>query len=82
MDHKSRSGGNRACNASRSAGMGGSGTAITINSHILMSLSRSATSKSSSEQEDSDQDKEDPANRVNQAFKNERDNICNLAVNF
>lgn len=61
--------------------MGGSGTAMTINSHILMSLSRSATSKSS-EHEDQSDEEVDPANRVNLAFRNECDNICNLAVNF
>ena len=56
IDMRSRSGGNR---ATQSNNLGCSGTAMTINSHILMSLSRSATSRS-----DLDID-------VNQKFKNE-----------
>ena len=58
--------------------MGHSGTAITINSHILMSLSRSVTSRSN----ESDQKHQESGNKVNYNFKIEKDNICNLAQNF
>jgi hypothetical protein len=64
--------------------MGASGTAMTINSHILMSLSRSATSRSEHEEQEmqSSQKRKLASNKVNLNFKNEQDNICNLAVNF
>lgn len=77
VDIRSRSGG-QGGHGSRS-GMGYSGTAMTINSHILMSLSRSATSRSNLSEQ---QSKERNDVNVNKKFNNDKDNIRNLAQNL
>lgn len=65
--------------------MGASGTAMTVTSHLLMSLSRSPTSRSRQSDESQSrrsQNRKEAESRVNLNFKNERDNICNLAITY